>query len=207
MAQNGTITRRSDGSEIELRALAAADLPAVCWLHFAAFRIQSSRRFLERAYYPTFLTPGSTGFGVVAARAGELAGFCVGTLDDGAYHRALLRRHPFECALALLGKLRRGGRSDPRRAALREARLHYVAIAPAERGSGLGRRLLVETLRYVRDAGCTTCASRIYADNEASRRLNLSLGARLELESRDALGPYAVYRFTLDRPPGEASSG
>ena len=199
MAENGTTTRRSDGSEIVLRALAAADLPAVCALHFATFRIQSSRRFLERAYYPTFVAPGSTGLGTFVSDAEGIVGYCVGTLDDGAFHRALLRCHPFECARAWIGKAVGRRRDRGGRLALHESRLHYVAVAPRARGAGLGRRLWADFLRRVSEAGHDRCATRIYADNPVSRRLAESLGGRLEREGTDALGRFGLYRFALDR--------
>lgn len=205
-AATETTGRRPEGTgerALAVRPLLAGDLAAVVELHVASFRVQSSRRFLARAYYPAFLERGSTGFGLVATDGPRLSGFLVGALDDRAFHRVLVRQHPLECALALARRMTAGGGRGARRvvaraaAELPEARFHYLATAPTARGSGLGRRLLASGLELVAARGATSCATRIYDDNGPSRRLFESLGARRADEGGDTIGPFADYRFGL----------
>lgn len=204
-AETGPIAARA--TLLEVRPLAGGDLDQVVALHAEVFRIQSSRRFLARAYYPTFLVAASTGFGFVArfdgAHGATFAGFFVGALDDAAFHRALVRRHPLECALAFLAKRGTGSGTSVARLARGEARFHYIAVAPAGRGRGAGRRLLETALAHARAAGAAACSSRIYDGSEASRRLNEELGARRVGEGVDALGRFGVYRFELGSNAGE----
>jgi ribosomal protein S18 acetylase RimI-like enzyme len=186
------------GQPIEVRRLADGDLEAVVALHLQCFRVRSSRRFLERAYYPTFLEPPSTGIGLVASRGGACCGFVVGAFDENAFHRVLLRRHPVEslrAAVRSAARLRwpvRPGIGDG------GACLHYCAVAPDARGGGLGRRLTAELLDRLRAAGARHCSCRIYDDNAVNRRLNERLGARRIGAGRDRLGAYGIYRFDLD---------
>jgi ribosomal protein S18 acetylase RimI-like enzyme len=189
-----------------LRPLVAADLEAVAALHFRCFRIQSSRRFVARAYYPTFLAPRSTGIGVVATHAGGFAGFVVGALDETAFHRTLVRRHPVASLLALAGKAARLRLWEPAGIGSGGACVHYLATAPGARRLGLGRRLLQALLDRLSAAGAPTCFCRIYDTNIVNRRLNESLGARRIGGGRDRLGPYGNYRFDLAQSTGAPGS-
>jgi ribosomal protein S18 acetylase RimI-like enzyme len=190
-------------SPVEIRPLAARDLPDVVALQAALFRVQSSLRFFARAYYPTFLARGATGFGRLAHRAGRFVGYVVGTLDDAAFHRALLVRHPVECALAFFAKRTRGGSRDATRLTRGEPRIHYLGVAEAARGAGVGRALVIEALAHVRAAGGRSCSTLVYLDNVASLSLFAGLGAERVGEGEDTLGRFAVCRFDLTRPAEE----
>jgi len=180
------------GSPARIRPLEPRDLPEVVRLHRAAFRPRSSYRFLERAYYPAFLDPGSGGFGFAAAEAERFLGMIVATTDDRLFHRRLALRHPFELALRAAGRAARGlvgGRRDrvvrAPVADLREdgvprpaprARIHYLAVHREARRQGLGRSLVETALAALGDSGVQACGTRIAAGNLASRALFESLG-------------------------------
>ena len=51
----------------------------------------------------------------------------------------------------------------------RRGYLHHLAVAPAHRGRGLGRRLVDETLARLRRQGIQKCSIFLYADNAAGR--------------------------------------
>jgi len=183
---------------IAIRTLQPADVGELCRLHFASFSMRSTRRFIARAYYPTFFDPASTGFGFVALRDERAVALTVAVLDDAAFHRALLRRHPIECALAAARRLGRGRRLEPRRAVRSEARVHYLAVDAGERRAGLGTRLALLTHETIRDAGHRTCWTRIARDNRDSARLHERLGFRHEPTRSPAADELQEYR--LDFP-------
>jgi ribosomal protein S18 acetylase RimI-like enzyme len=187
---------------IDVRPLAPADLPAVCRLHAACFTVHSTRRFIERAYYPTFLAPGSTGFGFVATSGGRLVGYCVAALDDAALHRAMLRRHPCECLLAAVAKLLRGRRVETARARRPGPRLHYLAVAPGARGGGLGPRLSRLAQAAIREAGHACCWTRISPSNPVSVGVHERMGFRLDPERAVPGAAFQDYRLELGPQAG-----
>lgn len=64
------------------------------------------------------------------------------------------------------------------RRAADEAELLSVAVAPEDRGRGLGRLLVVEGLERVREAGVRACFLEVRPGNEPARALYRSLGFR-----------------------------
>jgi ribosomal protein S18 acetylase RimI-like enzyme len=196
--RRGTLrAMREPPQGIAVRRLQPADVEELCRLHYASFGIRSTRRFIARAYSPTFFAPASTGFGFVATRGERAVGLAVAVLDDAAFHRALLRRHPVECMLAAALRLRRGNGLEPRRAVRGEARVHYLAVEPGERRAGLGTRLAVLAQQAIRDAGIVSCWTRIASDNGESARLHERVGFRPD-PTRAAGAGWLEYR--LDFP-------
>jgi ribosomal protein S18 acetylase RimI-like enzyme len=58
----------------------------------------------------------------------------------------------------------------------RRGYLHHLAVVPAHRGRGLGRRLVDETLARLRRHGIPKCSIFLYADNAAGRAFWLREG-------------------------------
>ena len=58
----------------------------------------------------------------------------------------------------------------------RRGYLHHLAVAPAHRGRGLGRRLVDETLARLRRHGIQKCSIFLFADNAAGRAFWLREG-------------------------------
>lgn len=74
--------------------------------------------------------------------------------------------------------------------------INYLAVAPEHRREGLGRAMMAEAERLLREAGCPKINLQVRAGNEAAlafyRRLGytvddvVSLGKRLEEDGREA---------------------
>jgi GNAT superfamily N-acetyltransferase len=175
--------------------MSTTDLPELCRLHYVCFSLQSTRRFVRRAYYPTLLAPRSSGFGYVAARGEELVAISGAVHDDAAFHRALLALHPLECLLAALARLGRGRALEPRRALRAEARLHFLGVTPNERGSGLGTRLARLSQQTLREAGHACCWARIARRNDAWAVLHERLGFRRDGSRVSPGGELEEYRL------------
>jgi GNAT superfamily N-acetyltransferase len=171
------------------------DLAALCRLHFASFALRSTRRFVRRAYYPTLLAQRSSGFGYVAARGTDLVGLSGAVHDDAAFHRALLALHPLECLVAALARLGRGRALEPRRAVRAEARLHFLAVTPSERGGGLGTRLALLSQQALREAGHACCWARIARGNDAWAGMHERLGFRRDPSRASPDGELEEYRL------------
>ena len=58
----------------------------------------------------------------------------------------------------------------------RRGYLHHLAVVPAHRGQGLGRRLVEESLARLRQLGIEKCNIFLYADNAAGRAFWLREG-------------------------------
>lgn len=137
-------------------------------------------RFLRR-YHQTFLASPHA-VAIATPERGEPAGFLVGTLDQRAHHRWLGRHHALRLALVGLAalathpralvlfvrtRLGRYLRALARAVGPRAARaaappdgadepvavLMHVAVDPARRSDGMGRRLTEEMVGQARDAG------------------------------------------------------
>jgi [ribosomal protein S18]-alanine N-acetyltransferase len=73
----------------------------------------------------------------------------------------------------------------------RWARLYSLAVHPALRGQGWGKRLLDAGFLWMRREGLTTCRAEVKADNHAARRLYAGLGFRESEPLRDYYAPGA----------------
>lgn len=71
----------------------------------------------------------------------------------------------------------------------RWARLYSLAVHPALRGLGWGRRLLEAGLVWMRQEGLTTCRAEVKADNTTARRLYAACGFREAGLLRDYYAP------------------
>ena len=141
---------------------------------------QLGRRFLRR-YHATFVASPHA-VAVATPREGQPAGFLVGTTDQRAHHRWLARHHalglaleglagllthPRALSLFLRTRLGRYGRAllravGPRRVQADApapshdgpvAVLMHVAVDPARRSGGMGRRLTQELVDRAGEAG------------------------------------------------------
>lgn len=164
------------------RPLKAGDAPEIIELHWRFFPAASGRRFLERAYYPTLLDTGSTGFGFVEVRSGKVVGFLAGALDSRALHKALVRRNFADCLVAV-ARVTFAGWSDSARAlrtlryflsgsASREgAWIFFVAVDESCRNQGTAERLIAASVNYCRSQGLARCWIRTPKTNVAMQRV------------------------------------
>ena len=185
----------------DLRPLTPGDLDRVADLHqrelpHGLFPLLG-RAFLRR-YHATFIASPHA-VALAAPRRGEAVGFLVGTLDQRAHHRWLMRHraahltvagvvgllgHPRALALFLrtrvgryLCGLLRALRPQPARAASSEdgtaaapvAVLMHVAVDPEHRGDGLGRHLTEELVEQAEDAGAAEVRLVTRVDRGAGR--------------------------------------
>ena len=73
----------------------------------------------------------------------------------------------------------------------RWARLYSLAVHPALRGQGWGKRLLEAGFVWMRTEGLATCRAEVKADNHAARRLYAGFGFRESAPLRDYYAPGA----------------
>ena len=201
------------------RPLTGRDLRAAAALHASelpdGFFAELGPRFLSR-YLATFLDAPGTVALAVDGPDGTLAGFLVGSTRDG-HHRAALRRHgrslALAGALALLarpglawrflrtraGRYVRALRRTPSSvtaapAAGRTAVLLHVAVAPEQRGLGLGAALVRGLEQAARRDGCDRAVLVSFGDKPFYERLGWERGPA----RRNAVGQDVVtYRRTL----------
>lgn len=57
-----------------------------------------------------------------------------------------------------------------------DADIQTIAVAPAHRGAGLGRRLMIELLDYAASSGARAVFLEVRADNSGAQQLYASLG-------------------------------
>lgn len=185
-------------ANIITRPLKNEDLMPVIKIHVEFFGSPSGTRFLEKAYYPAFFLPQSTGFGFVAVSKRQITGFCLGALDSSAFHRTLLRSHTFECLtaalrLASVGKEIRNGLSYPFRQLfsspvnLPGGRIFFIAVRKNFQQKGIASRLVTEALDHCRSHRLKRCWSRTPKSNAASYGLHTRLGfcVHPEMSKRD----------------------
>jgi predicted GNAT superfamily acetyltransferase len=70
-----------------------------------------------------------------------------------------------------------------------EAYIHFVGVDPAERGSGLGRRLYERFFDTVRSRGCVTVRCVTSPVNEGSLAFHAALGFEVDRVAADYDGP------------------
>lgn len=70
-----------------------------------------------------------------------------------------------------------------------EAYVHFVGVAPAQRGSGLGRALYERFVEAVRTHGCTTVRCVTSPANEDSLAFHTRLGFEVDRVAADYDGP------------------
>lgn len=70
-----------------------------------------------------------------------------------------------------------------------EAYVHFVGVAPEQRGSGVGRRLYQRFFEAVRDRGCTSVRSVTSPANTGSLGFHEALGFTVERVVEDYDGP------------------
>ena len=70
-----------------------------------------------------------------------------------------------------------------------EAYVHFIGVAPEERGTGLGRELYDRFAAAVRGHGCTTVHAVTSTANEASVAFHTKLGFEVERVAADYDGP------------------
>ncbi|MDA2813440.1 GNAT family N-acetyltransferase [Nocardiopsis sp. RSe5-2] len=97
----------SETPAVSLRAMELDDVPTVVRLHRAnlpsGFFVELGDRFLGR-YYRSFLTSPAA-VALVAESGGAAAGFLVGSTDEAAHHRHLMRFSRWDLARAGLASL------------------------------------------------------------------------------------------------------
>ena len=210
-------------STVGLRAMERADLPFAAVLHRRCLRHgmfpELGPRFLA-AYLGTFV---SSPFAVALVADGidEPLGFLVGTLDDRAHYRHVLRRHGLRLAalgtVALLVRplvayrfartratryLRGSVRlaRTPVKAAPAPARgvIAHVAVAPAGRGRGVGAALVEQFVAHARSAHLPAVRLVTRADGDGAGAFYRRLGWQEDgrFDDRDGL-TWTRYRLAL----------
>lgn len=210
-------------SSVALRPMTVADLPFATALHRRCLRHglfpELGPRFLS-AYLGTFL---SSPFAVslVAAGSDDFLGFLVGTLDDRAHYRHVIRRYGLRlCALGavalllrpglawhfartratryLRGSVRLAREAGPVSARVADAVLSHVAVAANGRGQRVGAALVDEFVAHARLAGLPAVRLVTRADGDGAggfyRRLGWQEVARFD--DRDGLS-WTRYRLVL----------
>jgi ribosomal protein S18 acetylase RimI-like enzyme len=197
--EHGSSNRQEN---ILIRPLKKEDLPAVIKIHLDEFGSQSGLRFLEKAYYPTFFLPRSSGFGFVGVYKGQIAGFCLGTLDTSAFHRTLLCSQLLECVIAAVRMVFLGRKIWSQMSySFRHlydspintsgGRIFFTVVHKAFHKRGIASRLITEALNRCRSQGLKQCWSRALKSNTASYRLLTGLGFRVHQE----MSEHDKYRF------------
>jgi ribosomal protein S18 acetylase RimI-like enzyme len=93
----------------------------------------------------------------------EAEGIGLGTSDSPAHLEAFLARNPGLSWVALRGASLAGAAlcgHDGRR-----GYIHHLAVAPSERRSGIGRKLVAQCLSALRDAGIVKCHIFVFRAN------------------------------------------
>jgi ribosomal-protein-alanine N-acetyltransferase len=132
-------------------------------------------------------------------RAAALHGESFGPLGERAWTRqdlAGLLAAPGVMGLLLQAEGRDAGLALCRVAA-DEAELLTIAVRPAERRRGAGRRLLTAVIDHAREAGARALFLEVGADNPLARALYEAMGFR-------AVGTRAAYYRRGDGPPADA---
>lgn len=132
-----------------------------------------------RAFYRGAARSGRL-VGVADVESGRLRGFAVGALDPSALRSGALRAAPWATLSALaLATLRR-----PRLAAwliaggpaTAEPELTYIAVAPEDRGRGVGGALVDAFVAALGAAGARTCLLSVDAGNASAEALYAARG-------------------------------
>jgi ribosomal protein S18 acetylase RimI-like enzyme len=178
---------------IVIRQFKKEDFQQTIKIHMDLFGSQSGLRFLEKAYYPTFLHPQSTGFCLVAVSKEQIAAFCSGALDASIFHRTLIRSHPWECFTAasrmvFLGReiwsqmlySFRNLYTNPVNTS--GGRIFFIATHKDFLQRGIASRLISKAFDHCRSHGLKQCWSRTLKSNTASYQLHTRLGFRLQPE-------------------------
>jgi ribosomal protein S18 acetylase RimI-like enzyme len=112
------------------------------------------------------------------AAIAALEAACFGR-DDGAFTprqlRALLR-NPNALWLLSLDGMAMGCWLRVSNGRGRWTRLYSLAVHPARRGQGWGRRLIEAGFEWMREEGLVMCRAEVRADNRSARRLYAALG-------------------------------
>ena len=88
----------------------------------------------------------------------------------------------------------------------RWARLYSLAVHPAARGQGWGKRLLQAGFDWMRQEGLNTCRAEVKADNRAARQLYAAQGFHETGLLRDYYGP-GIDGMRLARTPNRPPNG
>jgi len=182
---------------VTLRPGTVEDARFAATLHASAigegFLASLGPEFLRLLYRRVVVTEGS--FLIVAdAPAGTPVGFIAGAESVGQLYRTFLRRDAIKAALAAPRALARGrrrawetlrygrgvtaGGQNP----VRDAELLAVAVSPAGRSRGTGRRLVDAFLSEVEDRGIPTAHVVVGSDNHAAIGMYESAGFVVEEE-------------------------
>lgn len=182
------MTRSGVDQPVSLRTAVASDAAAVARLHGGmidtGFLSSLGPGFLTLLYGS--LIRSDTGLVTVAAGdGGSVVGFVAGSVDTGAFYREFLRRYLLVAAWRLLPALVRpgtwrrvwetlrygtDGRDDVR------AELLSMAVAPAYRGRGIGKRLVGALQEAAEARGVPAMKVVVGEENDAATRLYESCG-------------------------------
>jgi SAM-dependent methyltransferase/ribosomal protein S18 acetylase RimI-like enzyme len=212
---------------VAIAPLTRAQVDSVAQIHARGYRdsvlADLGERFL-RQFYLAFMD-GPQFCVLVAARDGRPVGFVSGTEDIGALYRAFGRRLPLVALRASAAAVRRPQLLRPlaRRAptvgrlllrastrnqveapsATRRATLVTIAVAPSEKGRGVGTALLRAFEDEMVRRGVRSLKLRVNADNDPATRLYESGGWRAVERAPNADGVMTVSYFRdvpADRP-------
>ena len=216
--------RNRSAGQIELRPLDRTASRQTARLHLSelppSFFGDLGPLFL-RAYHRSFASsPHGVGLAAVD-ETGMVVGFLVGTVEDGAHYRWVVRSRSWRLApAAVVGVLRRpkvgwrfartrfrryargatklAGTAPPQpQIGVSTASLTHVAVAPTGRGQGVGRILTTRFVDEARRAGAERVQAKTLAGPDGASGFYLSLGWHQETVLRDVDGNPHV-RFLLE---------
>jgi len=124
-------------------------------------------------------------------RIAALEAACFGATDGVFPHRQLrnLLNNPNACWLVSLDGKAMACWLNVGNGRARWARLYSLAVHPALRGQGWGKRLIEAGFEWMRTQGLTTCRAEVKADNRAARILYAACGFQESGLLRDYYAP------------------
>lgn len=164
-----------DSSSIEIRRAVKGDEPAIASLHSemikTGFLSSLGSWFLELLYRSIIADPQGMVF--VATSRGGVVGFIAGTADTNAVYRHFVRKHFLGAVIRLVPALVRPRTWRRIRETLRygassqvvHPELLSMAVAPHQRGRGLGKSLVTRLLEESASLGVDAMRVVVGADN------------------------------------------
>lgn len=180
-------------SNVVIQTAQPGHLSAVARIHYRAlpddFLPSLGLDFLERVYYPTAFQSQHAAT-LVALKGGHPVGFVTIAHDSECFTRSILRgRLLILAAYALRAALR-----DPRHLSKSlevfwsvgaskpdpvKGEIVFIAVDQAHRGQGVGKKLMVAALHYLRQKGVPSCRTKTLAQNVGIIKMYEGMGWRV----------------------------
>ena len=211
----------NEPGDIQVRRMAASDVPDVVRVHLTAFPgfflSFLGPRFLT-LYYEECVKQGE--IACVAIVRSELAGFVMGSAHPAQFYSGLVKRRAMRFAAVALPAVIKQPRIALRVArALRKPRealridgtatLMSLGVAPDRHGQGIGSKLVAAFLAEARARGSsrvdlTTDQARNEETNEFYRRMGFVVEREITTPEGRVLNEYAIDLIPLARSPDSA---